>query len=167
MYAGKGAVKYNGIMDCAKDILKTNGLRGPFQGITATICRNFLGVSAYFFVYEATKMYMAGDKPVSSLSPMKVMLAGGIGGIGYWILSYPFDVIKSAMQCDAVNKNERAYKNTVHCAKTLWAQGGMARYTAGLSPCLARAFPANAVGFLLYEMVKNSFQPKTTEALVM
>lgn len=160
-------MKYSGTYDCARTILKTNGFRGPFQGITATVCRNFLGVTAYFFFYEVAKIQMAGDKPVSSLSPMKVMLAGGIGGIGYWILSYPFDVIKTAMQCDAVNRNERAYKNTIHCAKTLWAQGGMKRFTAGLSPCLARAFPANAVGFMLYEVVKNGLQPKPADSLVM
>ena len=34
----------------------------------------------------------------------------------------------------------------------------MKRYTAGLAPCLARSFPANAASFAIYESVKKYMQ---------
>ncbi len=39
-------------------------------------------------------------------------------------------------------------------AAKLWAEGGVKRFSAGLAPCLARSFPANAVGFAVYEWTK-------------
>ena len=34
----------------------------------------------------------------------------------------------------------------------------MKRFSAGLAPCLARSFPANAVGFAVYEATKSSVE---------
>jgi solute carrier family 25 (mitochondrial carnitine/acylcarnitine transporter), member 20/29 len=73
--------KYKGTFDCAKVILKERGLAGAGQGLAATMCRNFVGVGAYYAGYEATRMKLAGkDRPVSALSPFEVLLAGGCGG---------------------------------------------------------------------------------------
>jgi hypothetical protein len=37
----------------------------------------------------------------------------------------------------------------------MWAEGGAARFTKGIAPCLLRAGPANAVGFFLMELTKG------------
>lgn len=72
--------KYAGTFDCARIIVRERGFAGIFQGLQATIFRNFVGVGAYFAVYEAMRLKMAGDKPVSSLSAWHVLFAGGCGG---------------------------------------------------------------------------------------
>ena len=104
---------YASTLDCVKTIVKQRGLLGTLQGIEATIVRNVIGVTAYFYVYEAARIKFAGEKPVSSLSPAMVMLAGGLGGVGYWTTCYPVDIVKSAVQCDAINPAERKYKSEV------------------------------------------------------
>jgi hypothetical protein len=43
-------------------------------------------------------------------------------------------------------------------ASKLWAEGGIKRFSAGLAPCLARSFPANAAGFAIYEATKTYMQ---------
>lgn len=98
---------------------------------------------------------MAGDKPVSSLAAWQVLVAGGAGGLGYWTLSYPLDIIKSAIQTDSIYPEKRRYHGVIDTAKRLWAEGGVKRYTAGLTPCLIRSVPANAAGFAAYETVKT------------
>ncbi len=105
-------LKYASTMDCCKTILRERGMAGPFQGIGATIARNIVGVTMYFYVYEAVRLGMAGEKPVSSLPPVAVMLAGGLGGVGYWTFCYPLDIIKTALQTDAINPAERKYTGT-------------------------------------------------------
>lgn len=72
--------KFTGTFDCAKTIIRERGLAGVTQGLQATIARNFVGVCAYFYFYEAMRMFQAGDKPVTSLNGWQVLLAGGIGG---------------------------------------------------------------------------------------
>jgi solute carrier family 25 carnitine/acylcarnitine transporter 20/29 len=106
-----GSPIYKDTADCAKTIIRERGiLGGPLQGIGATIARNVVGVTAYFYVYEWARLKMAGDKPVSSLAPMQVLLAGGLGGVGYWVTCYPLDIIKTAVQCDAIFPEKRKYK---------------------------------------------------------
>lgn len=148
---------YKGTGDCARTIIRERGiLTGPLQGIGITIMRNVVGVTAYFYVYEYVRMLMAGDKPVSSLSPMQVLLAGGMGGVGYWITCYPLDIVKTAIQCDSIYPEKRTYKGIMDAVSKLNAEGGAKRFTAGLSPALARSFPANAAGFAIYEGVKKA-----------
>lgn len=72
--------KYTGTFDCAKTILRERGLAGAAQGLPATMARNFVGVGAYFYFYEAMRKLQAGDAPVSTLSVWQVLLAGGCGG---------------------------------------------------------------------------------------
>ena len=72
--------------------------------------------------------------------------------LGYWVACYPLDIIKSAIQTDAADPAQRRYRGGVLATgRQLFAEGGAKRFTAGLAPCLARSFPANAVGFAVYE----------------
>ena len=43
------------------------------------------------------------------LPAVAVVTAGGLGGMAYWVVIFPVDVIKSAMQTDAIVKSERKY----------------------------------------------------------
>jgi solute carrier family 25 carnitine/acylcarnitine transporter 20/29 len=160
--AGAGAPAYKSTADCARTIMRERGaVAGPLQGIGATILRNVVGVTAYFYVYEYARMKMAGPgQPVESLSPLQVLLAGGLGGVGYWVTCYPLDIVKTAIQCDSIYPDKRKYAGTADAAAKLWAEGGAKRFTAGLSPALARSFPANAAGFAIYEGVKAAVEGK-------
>jgi solute carrier family 25 carnitine/acylcarnitine transporter 20/29 len=156
--AAAATPRYTSTGHCAQTILREHGVRGLTQGLSATVARNTVGVSAYFYFYEAVRKLQAGDQPVSSLSSLQVLLAGGCGGMGYWILSYPLDIIKSAMQTDVLDAATRRYRSLAGTARLLWQEGGVKRYTAGLAPCLLRSFPANAAGFATYEAVKKALE---------
>lgn len=74
-----------------------------------------------------------------------LFVAGGSAGFMYWLLFYPLDVIKSAIQTDAFAKGQRRFCGVRDAAKQLYAEGGIARFYKGLTPCLIRSVPANAV----------------------
>lgn len=74
------------------------------------------------------------------------------------MLCYPLDIIKSAIQTDSIDPAQRKYKTLPQTAALLWAEGGVKRYTAGLVPCLLRAGPANATGFLVYELAAKALK---------
>ena len=141
-------------MDVGKAIIAARGLAGASQGLGATIARNIVGVSGYFFGYEGVRRWLAQGRGVQpeALTPLDTLLAGGCGGLAYWVLCYPLDIIKSAIQTDAIDPAARRYKGgLLGTGAQLWKEGGVKRFTAGLSPCLLRAFPANAAGFVAYE----------------
>jgi hypothetical protein len=48
------------------------------------------------------------------------------------------------MQTDSIVPAERKYRTVPQTARLLWAEGGAARFTAGLVPCLMRSFPGTS-----------------------
>ncbi len=85
---------------------------------------------------------MTGD-PAPTMAHL--FAAGGTAGFMYWVCFYPLDVLKSALQTDALVASERRYKGIADAARQLWAEGGVARFYTGVTPCLLRAVPANAI----------------------
>ena len=72
----------------------------PFQGLGATILRNTPANCIYLGSYEYMKAKRAESKgvKVADLAPWEVILAGGLGGLYYWMATFPVDSIKSALQ---------------------------------------------------------------------
>jgi solute carrier family 25 carnitine/acylcarnitine transporter 20/29 len=85
---------------------------------------------------------MSGD-PAPTMTHL--FAAGGTAGFMYWVLFYPLDVIKSAMQTDALVPSERKFRGIAHATSCLWKEGGVSRFYKGVTPCLLRAVPANAI----------------------
>lgn len=92
---------------------------GMLQGFQATLIRNTSAVALYFGVYEVAKQQAAaakGGKP----SSMDFLFAGAAGGVAYWLFTYPLDVIKSAIQTDAVMPKDRKYKSYMDCVRKVF-----------------------------------------------
>ncbi len=74
--------------------------------------RNVLAVSLYFGVYEVAKL-RASELRGGAPKATDLLAAGALGGIAYWLFTYPLDVVKSAMQTDAIMPADRKYKGYV------------------------------------------------------
>ncbi|KAL6058865.1 Mitochondrial carrier [Balamuthia mandrillaris] len=146
--------QYTNVFDCAYKIASRHGLRGVYQGLGATLLRNIPANTFFFGGYEWAKasfarLNHAGD--ASKLRPWELMSSGGVGGLLYWTLTYPTDVIKSSMQGDNPHKPDRNFSSIVDCTRKLYQQHGWRRFTRGFTPCLMRSIPANAAMFLVVE----------------
>lgn len=49
----KDAVTYNGIVDCAQKILRNEGVKGFYKGLTPNMVRIFPSSGLFFLVYES------------------------------------------------------------------------------------------------------------------
>lgn len=101
---------YKTVGECVSATIKYSGVRGPFQGLGATLTRNLPAGAIYFGVFENTKNYFASKNESGVATDVQIMIAGGAGGFFYWSLFYPIDVIKSAIMTDSINPAERQYK---------------------------------------------------------
>ena len=151
--------EFRGVADCAKKVMKTNGMLGLFQGFLPTLLRDTVAVSMYFGAYEWVRR--ACRKPGETLSDIDKQgafiqfLAGGVAGFFYWIGIYPVDVVKSMLQTDAIKKDARIYKGSIDCAKSIYAKEGVRGFFKGFLPCMLRSIPANAACFLCVEQTKK------------
>jgi len=148
--------KYDGLLDCAQKIVKEGGIRGIYQGFGATMFRDIPATAIYFGLYEYLKKTMqSSDANLGQLSSWKLLTAGGIAGMGYWVLTFPLDVVKSTMQTDATKISERRYRNWIHAAQSIFHSQGFRGFFRGFTPCVLRAFPANAACFWAYEQTRR------------
>eukprot|EP00210_Caulerpa_lentillifera_P000162 g157.t1 len=159
---------YRGPMDVAKHVFNTEGgLFALYRGLSITILREVPGNMAMFGCYEGAKAYFAhrkGLSDASGLDRLSLATAGGIGGAAFWLLCYPFDIIKSKIQVD--NVHQPTYGGIYDCAKKTFQWDGLQGFYRGFSPCMVRSVIANATCFVVYEwasgFLSKHFQTKLT-----
>tara|TARA_A100001015_G_C14923506_1_gene685282 strand:- start:325 stop:999 length:675 start_codon:yes stop_codon:yes gene_type:complete len=110
-----------------------------YKGFNATFLRESIAFSSYFTSYNQSKYLLNNFFPNNKT--INQLLSGGIAGITCWLITYPFDTIKTRIQTHNMN-----FKQAYNKGK-LWI---------GLRFCLYRAFIVNSVGFYTYEYVMNN-----------
>ncbi|XP_034939770.1 congested-like trachea protein [Chelonus insularis] len=143
---GRETTKYNGPIDCFKQLYKTGGIRSIYKGTAATLLRDVHGSGVYFMTYELLKDWLATSD--QKLSILASIFAGGSAGIAYWAVGMPADVIKSRLQ----TAPEGTYKNIGDVFKQLVREEGPRGLYKGVIPVMLRAFPANAACFVGFEL---------------
>jgi solute carrier family 25 carnitine/acylcarnitine transporter 20/29 len=148
------SVRYSGTIDCAKKIFSLNGMKGIYQGYSATLAREIPAYAVYFGTYESLmgmseKQY--GDR--KKIPIKNIILYGAFSGLMLWISTFPLDVVKSCMQSD--NIQNRKYPTIISTTTTIFREKGIGGFFKGLTPCLLRAPPINAATFFTFELVKG------------
>lgn len=139
--------KYKGVFDFLRQEIPTRGLGTLYTGILPHLCRNIPGGALHIGLFEFTRREYAKymGVRVEEIGMLANMAAGSVGGFFFWAATYPVDVVKSAIQGDSLDPAAKKYKGMADAFTKLWAEGRVERFTRGLSACLLRSVPANAV----------------------
>jgi solute carrier family 25 carnitine/acylcarnitine transporter 20/29 len=122
-----------------------------YRAATVTCFREMGTFFTYFGTYEYIIRKLTPEgKSRDDLAIGYYFLSGGLSGYMYWLPWYPLDMIKSKMQADSL-ANPR-YGSWIDCAKKTMEAEGVKGFYKGFTPCLLRAFPANAATFLAFEV---------------
>uniref|UniRef100_A0A182NEZ9 Mitochondrial carnitine/acylcarnitine carrier protein CACL n=1 Tax=Anopheles dirus TaxID=7168 RepID=A0A182NEZ9_9DIPT len=146
----RAAERFSGPLDCTRAIWRREGMRGIFRGLGITAARDAPGFSSYFVAYE----YMV--RTVVDPSPFVILMAGGLAGTFSWLVTFPIDVVKSRLQADGISGKPQ-YSGLVDCIRKSHAAEGIAFLSRGLASTLLRAFPMNAVCFLVVSYTMKLF----------
>lgn len=98
-------------------------------------------------------------------SAFYTLMAGGLAGTFSWIISFPVDVIKSRLQVDGIDGTTK-YNGAIDCMKKSYREEGMKFFTRGLNSTLMRAFPMNAVCFLVVSYVMKFLENKSIDVTI-
>ena len=90
-------------------------------------------------------------RPVSELDLKYRLIGGASAGFCYWVLTYPLDAIKGAIQ--ARGFEERV--NWFQMARIMWYTNGWRSFVRGFVPCAARSLPACAAMFATVDIVRE------------
>ncbi|KAH8903874.1 mitochondrial carrier [Coniochaeta sp. PMI_546] len=148
----------------ARQVLRSEGIRGLYFGGTVTAIRDSVGYGFYFWSYELSRRWMGryGGNETAD-----VLLCGGLAGIVTWASIFPLDVIKTRVQTQVLTTaaerapllgvNDSEVKATRlgawQVAKETYREGGTRVFFRGLGVCSVRAFVVNAVQWAVYEWI--------------
>ena len=147
-------IKYKNSMDCISKIIQapTSGYKGLYRGLIATILRDSPAFGVYFVTYEGIKYYFQPkDLKVNEIyypDTFTLLTAGAAAGITTWLITYPFDVIKSIIQTTSPYKSAPTVRQVFNKYYNLY---GYKFFTRGLIATILRSIPVNAVTFVAYE----------------
>jgi solute carrier family 25 carnitine/acylcarnitine transporter 20/29 len=122
--------------------------------------REVPSIAAQFAAYEYLKAAFLRHSQSEKLSLHQVMITGGLAGMFCWLVSYPQDIIKTRLQLDPSYKLRSSLSDGGfwNCTKAIYRYDGMKGFFQGLTPCLIRAYLANAIGFFIYEEIKSTIK---------
>ncbi|KAI8072393.1 mitochondrial ornithine transporter 1 [Gongronella butleri] len=156
---GKGAAGgqryFTGPVDCAKFLIERDGVvRGLGRGMYATVLREIPAYFGFYTGFELVRRELTKgqDEPATVV---QLMVAGATGGIGYWIFSYPFDIVKSVVQNQAENPRGLYVTKVM---KQIVARDGVKGLFRGMAPTVLRSIPAAGSTFTAYELSMRMFQ---------
>mmetsp|Transcript_6226 Transcript_6226/g.8258 ORF Transcript_6226/g.8258 Transcript_6226/m.8258 type:complete len:293 (+) Transcript_6226:101-979(+) len=131
--------------------VKERGFMGLFRGYFPTTCMRVVGLPAYFGANETSKMILRKQSGDRELGFSSLLFCGGMGGVGFWTVCYPFDLIKTRVQLS----NEKS--PFINAVRAIYRNRGIGGFYQGFFVCILRSFPANAVVFFSVDLTKRIF----------
>ncbi|XP_068422463.1 tricarboxylate transport protein B, mitochondrial isoform X2 [Clinocottus analis] len=141
--------KYKGFFHGVREIINAQGIRGTYQGLTATVLKQGSNQAIRFYVMTSLKNWYKGDDPNRAVHPLLTGAFGAVAGAASVFGNTPLDVIKTRMQGLEAHK----YKSTMDCASKILRHEGVAAFYKGTVPRLGRVCLDVAIVFIIYEEV--------------
>ncbi|KAF9979174.1 hypothetical protein BGZ73_005342 [Actinomortierella ambigua] len=139
---------YSGPIDCAKQLIRNNGVRGLWKGLVATMWFR----SWFFMWWSSYEIYADQMRKHTSMSePAINFWAGGLGANTFWLFSFPHDVVKNRIMTQPDVKNP-PFPTISSVFKHIYRTDGLKGFYRGFLPCLLRAFPTNACALTSFEL---------------
>ncbi|KAF7690094.1 calcium-binding mitochondrial carrier protein SCaMC-1 [Silurus meridionalis] len=148
--------QYSGMFDCARKILKKEGLKAFYKGYVP----NILGIIPYagidLAVYETLKNTWLSRYAKDSVNPGILVLlgCGTISSTCGQLASYPLALIRTRMQAQASVEGSEQVSMGKLTKKILEKDGFFGLYR-GILPNFLKVIPAVSISYVVYEYMKT------------
>ncbi|KAK5869564.1 hypothetical protein PBY51_024270 [Eleginops maclovinus] len=148
--------QYSGMFDCAKKILKKEGVKAFYKGYVP----NLLGIIPYagidLAVYESLKNFWLARYAKDSANPGILVLlgCGTLSSTCGQLASYPLALIRTRMQAQASLEGSEQMPMNLMVKKILQKEGFFGLYR-GILPNFMKVIPAVSISYVVYEHMKS------------
>ncbi|RAK81150.1 putative mitochondrial carrier protein (Rim2) [Aspergillus fijiensis CBS 313.89] len=155
-----GARRYKNSLDCTQQILRHEGPKGLYRGLTASYLGS-IETTLHLVMYErikgliATKVDLEGAGPESSQFVQGLALSGasGLSKMVACLIAYPHEVIRTRLRQAPMADGRQKYTSILQCARLILKEEGMIALYGGLTAHLLRTVPSAAITIGTYELV--------------
>ncbi|XP_072015701.1 calcium-binding mitochondrial carrier protein SCaMC-2-like [Amphiura filiformis] len=144
--------QYKGIVDCAVQIFKNEGILCFYKGYIP----NCIGVLPYagidLMVYETVKNYWIKRHQGELMPPTLVLLGcGTVSSTCGQLASYPLALVRTRLQAQTTKKD-----SMVTLFRAIYKNEGIRGLYRGITPNFMKVIPAVSIGYVVYENVKRT-----------
>jgi solute carrier family 25 (mitochondrial carnitine/acylcarnitine transporter), member 20/29 len=145
--------KENRFIKKTQHIFRKTGLLGFYRGLFATANRDILSTGLYFQTYYGIKSWYK-TKYNRKASALMDICTGAFTGWLTWIVTYPFDTVKTIIQVSPLSKSTRKQKFVF---RELLHQGGVRELYRGAVPAMTLSVMFTSLTFLFFEISRKFF----------
>ncbi|KAG0261041.1 hypothetical protein BG011_001399 [Mortierella polycephala] len=164
----EGVRQYKNSVDCVFQILKAEGIRGMYRGLSAS----YLGVAEgtiQWVIYEQLKNTLAERRRDTGAS--KGYVVGG-KDVGEWVdylgaagaakfiasaITYPHEVLRTRLRQVPIGNAPAKYTGLKQTFQLILKEEGVAALYGGLTAHMMRVVPNAAIMFFCYEAIMHRF----------
>ncbi|XP_026880864.2 calcium-binding mitochondrial carrier protein SCaMC-1-like isoform X2 [Electrophorus electricus] len=146
--------QYSGMGDCARSILKREGMRAFYKGYVP----NMLGIIPYagidLAVYESLKNAWLSQYARDTANPgvLVLLCCGTVSSTCGQLASYPLALVRTRMQAQALHASEHVSVRSV--LRSIVAKEGFLGLYRGILPNSMKVIPAVSISYVVYEHTK-------------
>ncbi|KAF8944195.1 hypothetical protein BGZ47_004556, partial [Haplosporangium gracile] len=112
---------YNGPIDCARQLVRNNGVTGLWKGLVATLWFR----SWFFMWWSSYEIYAKQMRQRTNMSEAAINFwAGGLGANTFWVFAFPCDVVKNKIMTQPDVKNP-PFPTIISCFKHVYRTDGL------------------------------------------
>ncbi|KAI1724108.1 mitochondrial carrier protein [Ditylenchus destructor] len=152
--ANEGSAKrpqYNSYMHAIRTIVKSNGIRGLYQGLSPSIIASPVSWGLYFHLYHKVR---AQCDVFPAFPLVNNLIAGSVTGAVVLAITNPLWVCKTRLCLEYETSATRKYTGLRDCIRKIYVQEGFCGYYRGFIPGLLGT-TNGAIQFALYNYMKD------------
>lgn len=151
-----------GTVDAIRKIVRTDGVRGLWRGLNATLMLAIPTTGLYFTMYQAFLEQLSKRNDLSVLhtqsqmqsqasSPVSALIAGASARVATATIASPLELARTTLQAGTARPDDSVVSVLTRLARTQ----GLGSLWRGLGPTLLRDAPFSAIYWSVYETLKN------------
>lgn len=148
--------KYRNAPHAAYLVVKEEGFKTLYRGVSLTAARQASNQGVNFTVYSKVKEYLQNYQQIEVLPAWETSLVGLLSGALGPLSNAPLDTIKTRLQKSSYASNESGIVRIVKIGRQLIKEEGTAALYKGITPRIMRVAPGQAVTFTVYEYIKGA-----------
>ncbi|XP_035032859.2 calcium-binding mitochondrial carrier protein SCaMC-1 [Hippoglossus stenolepis] len=148
--------QYSGMLDCAKQIVRKEGLKAFYKGYVP----NIIGIIPYagidLAVYESLKNFWLSRYAKDTANPGILVLlgCGTLSSTCGQLASYPLALIRTRMQAQASIEGSEQLPMNLMVKKIVEREGFFGLYR-GILPNFMKVLPAVSISYVVYEYMRD------------
>ncbi|KAK7348856.1 hypothetical protein VNO80_23588 [Phaseolus coccineus] len=151
--------KGNVIVTSLQNIVKKEGFRGMYRGLSPTILALLPNWAVYFTSYEQVKGLLRSHDGCKELTTIGNMIAAAAAGAATAISTNPLWVVKTRLQTQGMRTDVVPYKSVLSALTRITHEEGIRGLYSGIIPSLA-GISHVAIQFPAYEKMKSYMAEK-------